>query len=171
MIKPNRVHDPGHQGAEVNLICHCIQGCSRFGSVRFLSKKVTKPNFFFKKNQNRTETGSNRPVSVRFGSVFQRKNRFKPVWLGFFGLARFFRFGSVFFRFFSVRFGSVFPVPGLKNRNGTEPVRFFKILIGLIGFFLRFGFFGYFFFGFLGLIGFLVFLKTHKNNYGRRFFI
>ena len=28
-------------------------------------KKITKLNFL--KNQNRTETGSNRPVSVRFG--------------------------------------------------------------------------------------------------------
>jgi len=64
-----------------------------FGSVRFLSKKVTKPNFFLKK----TETGSNRPVSVRFF-------RAKPVQTG---LARFFRFGSVFSGFFgsgSVRF-------------------------------------------------------------------
>jgi hypothetical protein len=26
----------------------------------------------------------------RFGSVFQDKNRFKPVWFGFFGLAWFF---------------------------------------------------------------------------------
>jgi len=34
-----------------------------FGSVRFLSKKITKLNFLKKK----TETGSNRPVSVRFG--------------------------------------------------------------------------------------------------------
>jgi len=71
-------------------------------TVRFLSKKVTKSNFFLKKN----ETGSNRPVSVRFGSVrfFREKsgsNRFGSV---FSGLARFFRFGSVwlgFFRFFS----------------------------------------------------------------------
>jgi len=156
--------------------------------VRFLSKKVTKPKFFFKK----TETGSNRPVSVRFGFLKKKPvqtglarffrfglvlARFFSVWLGFFGLARFwlgffglawfwlgfFRFGSVFSvwlgffglawfwlgldRFFSgfFRFGSVFPVPGLKNRNRTEPVGFFKILIGLIGFFLRFGFFGYFF--------------------------
>jgi hypothetical protein len=37
----------------------------QFGSVRFLSKKVTKSNFF-KKNQNRTETGSNQPVLVWF---------------------------------------------------------------------------------------------------------
>jgi hypothetical protein len=65
----------------------------------------------------------------RFGSVFS-------------GLAWFFRFGSVFFPVF---FGSVFPVPGLKNRNRTEPVGFFKILISLIGFFSRFGFFSFFF--------------------------
>ena len=57
-----------------------------FGSVRFLSKKVTKPKFFFEK---KTETGSN-----RFGSVFS-------VWLGFSGLARFF----FWFCFVSVRFG------------------------------------------------------------------
>jgi len=90
-------------------------------------------------------------VLARFGSVFSR-------------LARFSRFGSVFsvwLGFFPVffRFGSVFPVPGLKNQNRTKPVGFFKILIGL-----RFGFFGYFFFGFLGLIGFSVFLNTPSLN-------
>jgi hypothetical protein len=36
----------------------------RFGSVRFLSKKVTKPK---KKKFKKTEIGSNRPVSVQFG--------------------------------------------------------------------------------------------------------
>jgi hypothetical protein len=63
-----------------------------FGSVRFLSKKVTKPKFFLKK---KTETGSNRPVSVRFGffraktgsnqfgSVFPVLARFSRFWLGF----------------------------------------------------------------------------------------
>ena len=86
-----------------------------FGSVRFLSKKVTKPNFFLKK---KTETGSNRPVSVQFG-FFRAKtdsNRFGSV---FPVLARFFRLGSVFpvwlgffsgFLSVSVRFGSVFSV-------------------------------------------------------------
>jgi hypothetical protein len=87
-----------------------------FSSVRFLSKKVTKQNFFFFK----TETGSNRPVSVRFGFLGQKPvqtglARFFRFWLSFigffrfgsvfFGLARFFRFGSVFFGFGSVRFG------------------------------------------------------------------
>jgi hypothetical protein len=65
-----------------------------------------------------------------------------------------------FFKTELVRFGSVFSVSGLSNRNRTEPVGFLKILIGLIGFFLRFGFFGYFFPGFLSLIGFSVFLLT-----------
>jgi hypothetical protein len=73
-----------------------------FGSVWFLSKKVTKLNFFLKKNRNRVKptgfgsvfwakTGSN-----RFGLVFSVLARFFSVLLGFFG------FGSVrFFRFFA----------------------------------------------------------------------
>jgi hypothetical protein len=85
----------------------------------------------FIKKDNKTEIlKKTRPVSVRFiflgpKPVQTGLARFFPVWLGFFGLAR----------FFSVRFGSVFPVPGLINRNRTEPVGFFKILIGLFGFF------------------------------------
>jgi hypothetical protein len=43
------------------------------------------------------------------------------------------------------RFGSVQSVLDFKNRNRTEPEIFCDFLIGLIGFFLRFGFFGYFF--------------------------
>jgi hypothetical protein len=86
-----------------------------FGSVWFLSKKIIKPKFFFEK---KTETGSNRPVSVRFGffraktglarfgsvfsgfgSVFSGFGSVFSVWLGFFPV--FCRFGSVrFFRFF-----------------------------------------------------------------------
>jgi hypothetical protein len=94
-----------------------VSGVIIFGSVRFLSKKVTKPNFFFKKNRNRTETGSNRPVSVRFGFLGKKPvqtgmARFFRFWLGFLGFGSVFScFGSVFFglaRFF--RFGSVFPV-------------------------------------------------------------
>jgi hypothetical protein len=54
---------------------------------------------FYKKKKLKTETGSNRPVSVRFDSVFLEKNWFKMVWLGFFCLAQFFSgLGSV--RFF-----------------------------------------------------------------------
>jgi len=79
-----------------------------FGSVQFLLKKIIKSNFLKKK----TKIGSNRPVSVRFGFLGQ-----KPVQTGlaqFFlfdsVLARFFRFGLVFFWVFSIlfRFGSVF---------------------------------------------------------------
>jgi len=83
-----------------------------FGSVRFLSKKVTKPKFFFfekkpKPNRNRVKpagfgsvqfgffrakTGSN-----RFGSVFSVLARFSRFWLGFFRFwLGFFQFGSVF---------------------------------------------------------------------------
>ena len=94
----------------------------------------------------------------QFGSVFYDKNRFKPVWLGFSGLAWFFQFSSVFYRFGSVffrfGFGLVFFVLGYKtetkpNRNQTKPTSFFKILIGLTGFFLRFDFFNYLFSDFL----------------------
>jgi hypothetical protein len=90
----------------------------RFGSV--FIKKSNQTDFVFKK---KTETGSNRPVLVRFGflekkpvqtglarffrfgsvlarfdSVLARLARFFPIWLGFFGLARFFS-GSVRFSF------------------------------------------------------------------------
>jgi hypothetical protein len=92
-----------------------------FGSVRFLSKKITKPKLFLKKkNRNRTETGSNRPVSVRFGFLGQ-----KPVQTG---LPWFFRFGSVF-SVFSVwlGFGSVFfgfgSVRFFAYKTETEPNR------------------------------------------------
>ena len=63
-----------------------------FGLV-FIKKNNQIKIFFFKK----TKTGSNRPVSVRFFGQ-------KPVQTG---LAWFFQFCSVFFRFFSVwiRFG------------------------------------------------------------------
>jgi hypothetical protein len=93
----------------------------RFGSV-FIKKSNQTEIFFLKK---KTETGSNRPVSVRFGffraktgsnrlgSVFSVLARFFPV------LARFFRFGSFFFWFFSVsvRFGFLLIKPKL-NRTG-----------------------------------------------------
>ena len=124
----------------------------RFGLV--FNKKSNQTEIFFKKKK--TETGSNRLVSVRFGSArfsflgqklvqtgltqfFRFRSvfaRFFPVWLGFFS-------DSVYFSFFclgSVRF-SRFQTYETK----TEPVIFFKILIGLIGFFSRFDFFGYFF--------------------------
>ena len=126
-----------------------------FGSVWFLSKKVTKPKFFFlkKKKRNRTETGSNRLVSVRFGffraktgsnrfgSVFPVLARFFSVWLGFFGLARFWLGFSSLTRFwlglarFFVGFGSVRFFWFFAYKTETEPAGFFKNLIGLIGFF------------------------------------
>jgi hypothetical protein len=72
-----------------------------FDSVQFLLEKVTKLKFK-KKKPKRTETGSNRPVSVRFGFLGK-----KPVQIG---LARFFRFWLGFLGFGSVfsSFGSVF---------------------------------------------------------------
>jgi len=107
----------------------------RFSSV-FIKKNNQIEIFFLKK----TKTRSNRPVSVRFGFLGQ-----KPVQTG---LARFFRFGSVFFRFFLFRFGFLLIKP---NQTGW-----------LFQNFNRFNmfFFGYFFFGFFGLIGFSVFLLT-----------
>jgi len=64
-----------------------------FNSVWFLLKKIIKSKFFLKK----TETGSNRPVSVWFFRIKTDSNRFGSVfsvWLGFFCL------GSVWFGFF-----------------------------------------------------------------------
>jgi hypothetical protein len=111
-----------------------------FGSVRFLSKKITKPKqvqtdrfWFGFLGQKSVQTGL-----ARFWLGFFR------FWLGFFPVFFWFRFGLVFW-FFAYK---------------TEPAGFFKILIGLINFFLRFGFFGYFFSGFFGLISFFVFLLT-----------
>ena len=54
------------------------------------------------------------------------------------------------------RFGSIYSVFDLQNRLRTELGFFFNFMIGLIGFFYRFGFLGYFFSGFLGLIGYSV---------------
>jgi hypothetical protein len=121
-----------------------------FGSIRFLSKKVTKPNFFFfKKTENEQKTGSNRPVLVWFGFLGK-----KPVQIG---LARFFRFWLGFFPV-SVRFG-FFDFLLIKP-NRTKPAGFFKIIIGLIGVF-----FGYFFSSFLSLIGFSVFFSPLLKIY------
>jgi len=112
------------------ILCyHLFLGVIIFGSVRFLSKKITKPNFFFwKKNRNRVKpTG--------FGSVFLGQKpaqtglaRFFQFWLGFLG------FGSVFFLF-----GSVFSVwlgfSGL-NRFWLGLARFFS---GFLSVSVRFG--------------------------------
>ena len=146
-----------------------------FGSVRFLSKKVTKLNFFFckkksKSNRNRVKpTGfgsvflGQKPVQTGLARFFPVLARFFSVWLGFFVLARFWlvffpgflsvsvRFG--FFSFFSFLF--IKPKP---NRTGW----FFQKFNRFNQFFFSVWFFRLFFFGFLGLIGFLVFLLTPK---------
>ena len=118
-----------------------------FGLI-FIKKNNQTELFFLKK---KTETGSNRPVSVRFG-FFREKtgsNRFDSIFLV---LARFFSgFLSVSVRFGFFGFLLIKPKP-----NRTEPTRFFKNLIG----FFSVRFFLLFFSGFLGLIGFPVFLLT-----------
>jgi len=72
----------------------------RFGLV--FIKKVTKLNFFFKKTKTEPK-----PVQTDwFWFGFLDKNRFKTVWLRFFGLVQFFfrfGFGSVPFGFFDFR--------------------------------------------------------------------
>ena len=113
----------------------CLHGWMHVGviifcSVRFLSEKNKQTEIFFKKKP--------KPNRNRFGLVFSV-------------LARFFRFGSVFFGLGSVRFFGFL----LIKPNRTS--RFFKILIG---FFFGSVFSVVFFFGFLGLIGFSVFLLT-----------
>jgi hypothetical protein len=78
----------------------CVYKGDHFSSIRFYSKKNNKTEI-----KKKTETKP-KPVQTdrfRFGSIFLDKNQFKPVWLGFSGLARFFQFG----------FGSVFSVSGL----------------------------------------------------------
>jgi len=98
-----------------------------FGSVWFLEKKRNQTEI-----KKTTETGSNRPVLARFG--FLEKKLVQT------GLARF------FLVFFLVRFSSVWFFWFQTYKTETEPpVGFFKILIGLIRFFSRFGFFRFFF--------------------------
>jgi len=132
-----------------------------FGLVWFLSKKITKLNFFFKIRNRvkptgfgsvqffRAKTGSNRfgsvfPVWLGFGLVFSVLARFFPV------LAWFFWFGSVFFPVFFC-FGSV---RFFAYKTKTEPAGFFKILIG---FFFN-SVFSIFFSNFLSLIDFFPYL-------------
>jgi hypothetical protein len=88
-INPYPVHSPIYRSNQLAIL---IRGdYFRFGSD--FIKKNNQTEIFFKK----TETISNRLVSVRFGFLRQ-----KPVQTG---LAWFFRFGSVFCRFGSVFFG------------------------------------------------------------------
>jgi hypothetical protein len=83
------------------------------------------------------------------------KNRFKPVWYGFSGLARFFSgFGLVFFGLARLCSGFFYGLGSVRfnffqfqtYKTETELVSFLKILIVLIGFFyglgsVRFNFF------------------------------
>jgi hypothetical protein len=112
-----------------------------FGSVRFLSKKVTKPK---KKILNKKpKPGQN--DRFWFGSVFYGKNRFNRFGSVFQVLAQFSRFFPVLPRVFPVWLGLAwfflvfcrvwfFRFSVYK----TEPAGFFKNLIGLIGFFFQF---------------------------------
>jgi hypothetical protein len=111
-----------------------------FYFIRFLSKKNNQI-----KLKKKTETGSNKTHSNRFGLVFPVWLGFFPVWLGFF-FRFFFCLGSIqFFRFQVYK---------------TKPVSFFKILIG---FFHGSVFSVIFFSGFLGLIDFLVFFSPNSK--------
>jgi hypothetical protein len=115
----NHLSSKEHKGPWWFLFLKTYTYYFRFGSV-FIKKNNQTEIVFKKKNRNRTETGSNRPVSVRFGFLGQ-----KPVQTG---LPWFFRFGSVF-SVFSVwlGFGSVFfgfgSVRFFAYKNETEPNR------------------------------------------------
>jgi len=105
-----------------------------FGSVRFLSKKVTKQKYFFLKKK--PKPNRNRVKPTGFGSVrfFRAKTGSKPVWLGFPVLARFF---PVLARVFSVWLG----FSGLA-RFWLDLAWFFS---GFLSVSVRFGFFGFLF--------------------------
>ena len=127
-----------------------------FGSVRFLLKKIINPNFFKKKTE--TEPKPIQTDRFRFGFLEQKPvqtgfARFFPVWLGFSGLARFFQFGSVF------------AVPGLKNRNRTG--RFFQNFNRFNRFFFTVRFFRLFFFQFSRFNQFFNFFKHPKFSSSR----
>ena len=118
---------------------NCELGVIIFGSVRFLSKKVTKPKlFFFEKNRNRVKPNG-------FGSV------------------RFFRFGSVgsvFFRFLSVsvRFFWFFLIKPKPNQTGWFFQNFNR-------FFFSVRFFRLFFFQFSRFNRFSGFFLTSKRDF------
>ena len=97
----------------------------RFGSVFIKKSNQTKKKKFEKK----PETGSNRPVLVRFGFLWQ-----KPVQTG---LARFFRFWLGFLGFFQFCLGFF--------RFGSVLARFGLVFSGFLSVSVRFGFFGFLF--------------------------
>jgi hypothetical protein len=89
------------------LICRGVY--FRFGSV-----------FIKKSNQTEFKKKKLKPVQTdRFRFGFLEQNRFKPVWLGFFGLAPFFPVFSV-----RVRFG--FSGSRLKKSKPNRTGRFFQ---------------------------------------------
>jgi hypothetical protein len=127
-----------------------------FGSVRFLSKKVTKLKFFFEKkpkpNRNRVKptgfgsvqffrakTGSNQfgsvflvlarffSVCLGFGSVFPVWLSFGSVWLGFFSVFCRFRFGSVFCGLLLIK-----PKPNRTGRFFQKYNRFNRFFLGSV---------------------------------------
>jgi hypothetical protein len=136
-----------------------------FGSIRFLSKTVTKPKL---KKKTKMEPKLVQTDWFWFGSVFLGQKlvqtcldqffglaRFFPVWLGFSVLARFFPvwlgflvLARFFPGFFRLGFDSVFPVKFIKpkpNRTGQ--------------FFQNFNRFNQFFYGSVfSIIIFLIFL-------------
>jgi len=130
-------------------------------SVRFsfYKIKITKLNFF-KKIRNWTETGSNRPVSVRFFRTkpvqtglarFFRFDSIFSVWLGFFSdLARFF-FQFFLFRFSFFGFRLIKPKPNRTSQFFQNFNRFFHSSVFSVIFFS----------GFLDCV---VFLLTPNNK-------
>ena len=118
-------------------LCLCLRVII-FGSIQFLLKKITKPNFFFLK-----KAGSN-----WFGSVLAQ---FFPVWLGFFLVWLVFSgFSSVWVRFGFFGFRLIKPK---LNRTGWFFQNFNR-------FFFHSSVFSFIYFCFLGLIGFLIYLLT-----------
>jgi len=114
-------------------------------------KKLIKLNIVFLKKPNRTETDRLNRFRFGFGFLGQKfvqtglarffrfglvLARFFPVWLSFFSVWLGFFSAWVWFGFFSLR---------LIKPKSNRTSRFFKILIGLIGFFFTVRFFSYFF--------------------------
>ena len=100
-----------------------------FGSVRFLSKKITKPKLFFFEKKPKPNRNRVKPIgfgSVRFGFLGEKPVqtdlvRFFWFWLGFHGFGSVFPVWlGVFFRFFvgfdSVRFFRFFVYKTEPNR-------------------------------------------------------
>ena len=139
-----------------NVQMHKFRGDHFLFSSVFIKKKI-KPIFLLKK----TETGSNRQVSVRFFRTKTGSNRFGsvlaqffPVWLGFFALVRFFasltrfffQFFSVWVRFYFFGFSLIKPKP---NRTGWFFQNFNRFFFTVRFFWLFFFWFSWFFSFFL----------------------